>query len=255
MKRILCCLIVSGSLLAQVMAQETLKSQPAGERTWGTGCRSEQAGWIILHIEGEPFERGVQHGRLMAPEIAGYLRCFAQTLNHKAPNEHWRGVRPFIQALFVRKFDLEYLEEMKGIAEGASAAGARFDGRPIDLIDILALNCWCEIQGLEEANAATPTGLEGITKAAPRPANPLPHFERCSAFVAAGPATSDGKIVFGHVTMYELYPAGFCNVWIAASSCAASLAVCRAAWTTTSTTQASSLPRRLSPRPASTSTA
>ncbi len=37
---------------------------------------------------------------------------------------------------------------------------------------------------------------------------------RCSAFAATGPATADGKIVFGHITMFGLYPSLFYNVWI-----------------------------------------
>ena len=46
----------------------------------GTAYRYRQAGWIVLHIEGKPYERGVQHGRLLAPEIAAHLRCFSATL-------------------------------------------------------------------------------------------------------------------------------------------------------------------------------
>src|ERR1700724_1275016 len=42
------------------------------------------------------------------------------------------------------------------------------------------------------------------------PAKPM----HCSAFAATGPATADGKIVFGHITMFGLYPANFYNVWI-----------------------------------------
>src|SRR5262249_10728847 len=38
--------------------------------------------------------------------------------------------------------------------------------------------------------------------------------EHCSAFAATGPATADGKIVFGHITMFSLYPANFYNVWL-----------------------------------------
>src|SRR5436305_1137878 len=37
---------------------------------------------------------------------------------------------------------------------------------------------------------------------------------RCSAFAATGPATADGKIVFGHITMFGLYPSSFYNVWL-----------------------------------------
>ena len=36
----------------------------------------------------------------------------------------------------------------------------------------------------------------------------------CRAFAATGPATSDGKIVFGHITMFGLYPSLFYNVWL-----------------------------------------
>src|SRR5206468_870020 len=41
-----------------------------------------------------------------------------------------------------------------------------------------------------------------------------PRPMRCNAFAATGPATKDGKIVFGHITMYDLYPANFYNIWI-----------------------------------------
>lgn len=204
-------IFVVGALVAPASAQEPA---PASVVRYDKGCRYPQAGWTVLHIEGNAYERGAQHGRLMAPEIAGYLRCFALTLSDKAPNGNWRHVRTLVNALFLRKFDQEFLEEMKGIADGATAAGARFDGQAIDVVDIAALNCWCEIESLPAANAATPTGLEGLKKADTMPIRPLPGFERCSAFAATGPSTADGKIVFGHVTMYDLYAANFANVWI-----------------------------------------
>src|SRR5512139_2053281 len=34
------------------------------------GFRTEQGGWILLHVEGEPYARGYQHGYLLAEEIA-----------------------------------------------------------------------------------------------------------------------------------------------------------------------------------------
>src|SRR6478752_3553105 len=98
----------------------------------GKGYRYNQAGWIVLHIEGDAYQRGVQHGRLLAPEIAGHLRCYAATLGPKSPADAWKLARTLSNALFLRGHDREYLEEMKGIAHGASDAGARFDGRRID---------------------------------------------------------------------------------------------------------------------------
>jgi hypothetical protein len=191
------------------------KPDPRSVRRHGPAYRYPQAGWIVLHIEGEPYERGYQHGWLLAPEIVGYVKCFASLQNSKAPADGWKTVRTLANALFVRRFDDEYLKEMKGIADGASAAGAKFDDRPVDLVDIVAINCWAEIETLDAALEATPTGLEGIRFPRRRPQNmPAPKPMHCSAFAATGPATADGKIVFGHVTMFDLYPSLFYNVWL-----------------------------------------
>ena len=43
---------------------------------------------------------------------------------------------------------------------------------------------------------------------------PAPQPMHCSAFAATGPATADGKVVFGHITMFGLYPSNFYNVWL-----------------------------------------
>lgn len=197
--------------------QETqlVRSDPKGVRWKGPAYRYAQHGWIVLHVEGKPYERGHQHGFLMADEIGGYVRCFAAQLGHKAPSEAWAHTRTLVNALFLRKFDKEFLEEMQGIADGASEAGAKFDGRKIDLIDIATLNLWAEIETLDSALEATPTGLEGIRFPKEQPKTPVPTpMDHCSAFAATGPATADGKIVFGHITMFSLYPANFYNVWL-----------------------------------------
>lgn len=188
---------------------------PATVQRKGPAYRYPQAGWIVVHIEGEPYERGVQHGELLAEEIAAHLRCFAADQSPAAPTEGYKITRTLVNALFLRRFEREYLEEMRGIADGAAAAGATFDGRPIDLIDIVALNMWAELMTLDGALEATPTGLEGLDL--PRPPSrtrPAPEGDHCSAFAATGPATADGKIVFGHITMFGLYPGGFYNVWL-----------------------------------------
>jgi hypothetical protein len=209
------------ALILPLITASVIDAQPPSDFTpppstvtrYESAYRFPQAGWIALHIEGEPYERGVQHGRLLASEIAAYLRCFALTLDHEAPYKHWRHVRTLVDALFLRKFEPEFLQEMKGIADGASAMGVKFDDRAIDVIDIAAINCWTEIESLAAANAATPTGLEGMQRKHADVKLP-PRFERCSAFAATGPATADGKIVFGHATFTDLYPANFCNVWL-----------------------------------------
>jgi hypothetical protein len=204
-------------VLVPASAQQVADFRPAPETVfrWEKGYRYSQSGWTVLHIEGGPYERGYQHGRLLASEIAAHVRCYSQVMNYKTPTETWKTVRMFTNALFLRKFDQETLEEMKGIADGAAAAGAQFDGRPIDILDIATINCQAELDSLDEANAATPTGLESKIFPDPRPqAKPQPRGEHCSAFAATGPATADGKVVFGHITMWSLYPANFYNVWL-----------------------------------------
>lgn len=191
------------------------KPDPYAVQRYGPAYRYPQAGWIVLHIEGKPYERGYQHGQLMSPEIAAAVRCAAALTSPKAPTEGWRVMRMLVNSLFVRHYEPEYLEEMKGIAAGAAAAGSRFDNRPIDLVDIVALNCWPEIDSLSAALDATPTGLEGkafpkVQPGAKLAVKPM----HCSAFAATGPATRDGKIVFGHITMFALYPSLFYNVWL-----------------------------------------
>ena len=203
-------------LAASASAGEVSGPDPASVRRYGPAYRYPQAGWTVLHVEGEPFDRGYQHGRLMATEIAAYIHSLALQQSAKAPADGWRLTRTLVGAAFLRKFDREYLEEMKGIADGASAAGAAYHGRPIDLIDIAAINLVCEYDTLDAALAAQPTGLEGVRfprPPAPRPAPPS-QKDHCSAFVATGPATADGKMVIGHITMSGLANANFSNVWL-----------------------------------------
>jgi hypothetical protein len=124
-------------------------------------------------------------------------------------------MRTLADALFLRRYDQEFLIEMKGIADGAAAAGAKFSGRPIDLVDIVSLNAWTEVEFLDAALRATPKGTEGIRARDILPTRaPKPPPERCSSFIATGPATADGKIVFGHITMWSLQAAQHFNVWL-----------------------------------------
>jgi hypothetical protein len=188
---------------------------PAAVERFGPAYRYPQAGWIVLHVEGDPYERGYQHGRLLAPEIADYVSALATKRSHAAPEAAWQQVRTLVGALFLRRYDPEYLEEIKGIADGAAAGGARFKGRALDLVDLVAVNSEIEVDFLDSALEATPTGLEGRTFREPQEGpKPAPHPEHCSAFAATGPATADGQIVFGHITMFSLFMVHHFNVWL-----------------------------------------
>ncbi len=188
---------------------------PASVTRHGPAWRYPQAGWHVVHIEGAPYDRGFQHGKLLAAEIVDYIESLAAIKSHKSPHEAWHDVRTLTNALFLRRFDAEYLEEMKGIADGAASAGAEFDDRRIDLIDIVAVNSEIELEFLEHGLEATATGLDRTKFKAPQyPQSKATPKEHCSAFAATGPATRDGRIVVGHITMSDIDYVRHYNVWL-----------------------------------------
>jgi type II secretory pathway pseudopilin PulG len=199
------------------IAQSAGLPQKASLRAFGPAYRYPSAGWIYLHIEGQPYERGYQHGYLMAREIEQYLdRCAAQ-LDPKSKSTAWSNGRTTANALFLRGFDKEILQEMKGIAEGAAAAGAKWSGRPVDLVDVVTANTITELGELQSAMPMTPSGLEGLNFKRPRydaSQGGVPVTARCSAFAATGKATRDGKMVIGHVTMWPLTLAEQTNIML-----------------------------------------
>jgi hypothetical protein len=221
MRHLACLLTIL--VLVPLAPAAAFQPDPHSVQFYGPAYRYPQAGWIVLHVEGVPYERGVQHGRLLAPEIAAQVHCLAAYYGAHAPADSWKHMRTLVNSQFLRRFGKEVLEEMKGIADGASAAGARYEGRVLDVVDIAAINLVNELDSLDGAMAATPTGLEGLRltpeplkpqASAPAPRSRLARATHCTAFAATGPATKDGKIVFGHITMYDLYPANFYNIWI-----------------------------------------
>ena len=108
----------AGVTIDEVSAKDDWPSR-AAVTTFGPAYRYPTGGWIYLHIEGQPYERGYQHGHLMAKEIVQYLERCAADLDSKGNKESWNLARTTANALFLRGFDHEILEEMKGIAEGA----------------------------------------------------------------------------------------------------------------------------------------
>lgn len=184
-------------------------------RTFGPAYRYPAAGWIYLHIEGKPYERGYQHGYLMAKEIPEYLKRCAFELAGNADKKTWDAYRTTANALFLRGFDAEILEEMRGIADGANAAGARWLDRRMDLIDIVVANTTVEMGELAKAVNTTPTGIENsrfdLPPYAGKGDSPADH---CSAFAAIGPATRDGEMVIGHVTWWPQTLAEQTNVML-----------------------------------------
>jgi hypothetical protein len=192
--------------ITQYIAPETI--------TWfGPAFRYEDRGWIFVHIEGEPYQRGYQYGCLLAKEIGAFIDKLAIRQNGDNPKAGWNELRNLTDALMLRKYDQEFLEEMKGIADGAAHNGGMFGGRAIDLLDVVTVNSAVDLGQLGGALAKTGTGLTGRSfNAEQEEMNALERLHKCSSFLANGPASRDGQIVFGQLFMWNGYTGVHWNV-------------------------------------------
>lgn len=172
----------------------------------GKGFRFDEGGWIYVHIEGEPYERGRQFGELVSQEIVRYIEKLGIQKDKTDPAKGWAQVRLLADSLFLRKFDPEYLEEMRGIADGANKGGAKFKDRELDLLDIVSLNSAVDLSALESANTVTATPLSGRTfLKAEDEAEQAGKGDHCSSFVATKSATEDGRFIMGQLFMWNGY--------------------------------------------------
>jgi len=170
----------------------TAQNFTAKEKEWlAKAYRYDKNGWIFLHIEGEPFERGFQRGYLTAEEIDEFLKTVAYIQKFETAKE----LDFFVEAaskLFMNKIPEEYIEEMEGIVAGMEKAGKRATFEQMlfmnGFIDVL-WHWWPQ---------------EKASKELYRPG--------CSAFIATGDATSDGKIVMAHNSWYHYGLLRFCNI-------------------------------------------
>ncbi|HXB42432.1 MAG TPA: C45 family peptidase [Puia sp.] len=145
--------------------------------------REDKAGWIYVHLEGSPRTIGYQHGYLLANEIDTTIQAVAYWLKHETHYD-WQFYRNAAKSFLWDKVDREYQDEINGIVSGLRAKKKNYDS-----LDIAAYNALEELAFYyvpELMNAAK--AHSGDNKA---PGN-------CSAFIATGSYTKDGKIVMAH---------------------------------------------------------
>ena len=150
----------------------------------GDSYKFHEGGWTYVHLSGTPEEIGFQHGYLLAKEIEDNVQVYAvEGVNeYKRP---WEFFRQAGKTVLWPKLDPEYQEELKGIAEGLKAQGSK-----VDLWDVVAINGNEELTGYYLPWLNEKEGKKNPAKAvAPG---------KCSAFIATGSATKDGKIVIAH---------------------------------------------------------
>ena len=159
-------------------------------------------GWTYISICGKPYERGFAYGELISQDIIKVKKI----LDFMIYNNYGVSWSFFISACkkyFVPKIKKdysEYYEEMKGFSEGCTSQGT-----PFSIDETIAWNNYMtltdswwnnmpkaekiKIKGLSANNNMT--SKEGGAK------------DKCSAFIAVGDWTKDGKIVVAHNNFSE----------------------------------------------------
>lgn len=138
-------------------------------------------GWIYVHLEGNPAAIGYQHGYLLAAEIEDNKKAIELSTSHDS-GKSWAELREIAHRVFWPGVPPEYREELAGIASGLQAKGVN-----LDVTDLVAMNGFMEFDYY----------LNEMKRRAGAPA-PKSVAEHCSAFIATGSYTKDGKIVIGH---------------------------------------------------------
>ena len=175
---------VFASLLLMALAVSLVSREPqADPRLKNSYRRPEKSGWTFVHLEGSPAEVGFQHGYLLAPEIRDSFKVTELELTHDN-NKSWGFFRHAAQEMLWPHIEPEYRDELKGIADGATAHGVK-----LDVWDVVAMNATMEwsyyVHEYDKAHKI---------KSPPSVTAP----DHCSAFVATGSYTKDGQVVIGH---------------------------------------------------------
>lgn len=174
--------IFSISTLALVILCGCVNSPESHDRL-AKASRENKNGWIYVHLEGSPSDIGYQHGYLLANDIDTSIQAVSYLLQHDTHRD-WEFYRSAARNFLWPKLEQEYKDEINGIVEGLHAQKKNYDS-----LDITAYNAMEELayyyvpQLMEKEKAGS-----GNNKA---PGN-------CSAFIATGSYTKDGKIVIGH---------------------------------------------------------
>ena len=151
--------------------------------------RFEQGGWTYLHLQGSPEQIGFQHGYLLSAEIEDTYHVLKTESEHVSKRD-WAFFRDAARTILWPHIDPEYQQELQGIADGVAAKGVN-----LDVWDIVAMNGKIELEDYyvpwldkqEHAQGLRPDDGPAIKA----PGN-------CSAFIATGSYTKDGKIVIAH---------------------------------------------------------
>jgi hypothetical protein len=170
------------------------------------GICYDQDGWIYISVKGSPKERGYAHGKCVADEMKKILEML-KFVCYEDYGRSWdffvEAGRTLLKDNIINEFP-EFYEEMEGIAEGCTAGGTN-----ISTDEVLAWNNYFTLTEYwypnmdadsDEAGKRHASG-EGGASPKKRTQRANAHAganDKCSAFIANGDYTEDGKIVIAH---------------------------------------------------------
>ena len=185
------------------------------------GIRYEKNGWIYLSTKGTAKERGYANGFLMAPELKEIFKMLDFNFMYGS-GYSLQFFSEVISGLYgpqIKENYPEYYEEMEHIALGAKANGTH-----VSLDDIIMWNCYVSIDYLMGSiSTLLPTNEklykkyghlfpEGAGSSASSAEGGRGAKDHCTAFMAVGSYTKDGKIVCGHNSFDNFIDGQYFNV-------------------------------------------
>jgi hypothetical protein len=161
------------------------------------GRMYEKDGWKYISVKGEPKERGYAYGFFCAKdfkEIQNMLEFFMYESYGKKWEYFIEEINIDFKEMTKTEFP-EFYEEMEGIVEGCVAGGTE---TTID--EIIAWNFYMSISYWYSTRSESRIGKEGGSR------------DRCSAFMAVGDWTADGKIVCAHNSFTDYIDGQYSNI-------------------------------------------
>jgi hypothetical protein len=166
------------------------------------GYKIEKNGWKYISIKGKPYELGYAHGELLSKEIKEGINMLKFSLydSHGLPFDFFIEVSNFFFKTKIQENYPELMEELKGILNGANKHGAGIT------LDELIL--WNNAASLDYPLSKLEEYLNDIPELERKYGNILKNLstgaqeggskDKCSAFIAVGEYTNDGKICCAH---------------------------------------------------------
>ena len=148
----------------------------------GKIIHNNQEGWKVIHIYGNPYDRGYAHGFLLVKDLHRIRKTFPFIVKQQLEisfKKYLQICKTVITPIVKSQYQ-EIYSELQGISEGSTKAGCK--------ISIDYLIAWNSVLGMYEY-------FFNDTKY---------YNQRCTAFIATGDATKTGEIVMAHNTHADM---------------------------------------------------